>query len=52
MVVWWCRSNDKLVEKLARAEPDSKPLYFNRPYAASSWQQFTVLAWRWFVSYW
>jgi hypothetical protein len=46
------RSNDALVEKLLHPVPGSKPLHFDRPYAASSWQQFLVLSKRWQRSYW
>jgi hypothetical protein len=46
------RSNDVLVEELFVAPPDSKPLHFDRPYAASVWEQFRVLWNRWFISYW
>jgi hypothetical protein len=41
-----------LVEELAQPPAGRKPLHFDRPYAAGSWQQFRVLARRWFVSYW
>ena len=47
-----CRSNDVLVEELSHPVPGSKPLHFDRPYAASSWQQFLVLSKRWQLSYW
>jgi len=51
-VLCMCRSNDVLVEQLSQPPPESQPLHFDRPYAASSWQQFTVLSHRWFTSYW
>jgi hypothetical protein len=41
-----------LVEELFEAPAGSKPLHFDRPYAASAWEQFTVLWNRWFTSYW
>jgi hypothetical protein len=41
-----------LVEQLSHPPEGSKPLHFDRPYAASSWQQFLVLSKRWHVSYW
>jgi hypothetical protein len=40
------------VEQLAQPQPGSSPLHFDRPYAASSWQQFDVLMRRWLQSYW
>ena len=54
LVVCVCavRSNDVVVEELAHPPPGSQPLHFNRPFAASSWQQFTVLSKRWFTNYW
>jgi hypothetical protein len=47
-----CRLNDALVEELSHPAAGSQPLHFDRPYAASSWQQFLVLSKRWQRSYW
>lgn len=46
------RGNAVLVEQLAQPQPGSSPLHFDRPYAASTWQQFDVLMRRWLQSYW
>jgi hypothetical protein len=47
-----CRRNAQLVEQLAQPQPGSTPLHFDRPYAATTWQQFDVLMRRWLQSYW
>ncbi|KAF6261001.1 ATP-binding cassette transporter [Scenedesmus sp. NREL 46B-D3] len=47
-----CTRNAQLVEQLALPQPGSTPLHFDRPYAASTWQQFDVLMRRWLQSYW
>ncbi|KAF6262509.1 ATP-binding cassette transporter [Scenedesmus sp. NREL 46B-D3] len=44
--------NEELVQQLSQPPPGSKPLHFDRPYAASTWQQFSVLMRRWLTSYW
>ncbi|KAF6262511.1 ATP-binding cassette transporter [Scenedesmus sp. NREL 46B-D3] len=44
--------NEALVQQLSQPPPGSKPLHFDRPYAASTRQQFNVLMRRWFTSYW
>uniref|UniRef100_A0A383WGZ5 ABC transporter domain-containing protein n=1 Tax=Tetradesmus obliquus TaxID=3088 RepID=A0A383WGZ5_TETOB len=46
------RRNEALVEQLSQPPPGSAPLHFDRPYAASTWQQFSVLMRRWLTSYW
>lgn len=46
------RRNDAMVDELSHPLPGSQQLHFARPFAASSWQQFQVLMWRWLVSYW
>lgn len=40
------------MEQLSQPPPGSAPLHFDRPYAASTWQQFSVLMRRWLTSYW
>jgi hypothetical protein len=48
----YCRRNEALVEGLSKPPPGSQPLHFDWPYAASTWQQFSVLMRRWLTSYW
>lgn len=47
-----CRRNDALVEELSVPLPGSRPPKFDRAFAASSWQQFATLMWRWGTTYW
>jgi hypothetical protein len=47
-----CRRNEALVQELSQPSAGSQPLHFERPYAASTWQQFSVLMRRWLTSYW
>ena len=47
-----CRRNDALVSELCVPVPGSQPLSFDRPFAASSREQFRVLMGRWLRSYW
>lgn len=46
------RQNEDLVLELSHPAPGSKPIAFDRPFAASTLQQFRVLMMRWFRIYW
>lgn len=48
----FCRRNDLLVSELSVPTPGSQPLKFDRPFAASTLEQFKVLMTRWLRSYW
>eukprot|EP00878_Enallax_costatus_P031156 GHUV01034043.1.p1 GENE.GHUV01034043.1~~GHUV01034043.1.p1 ORF type:complete len:125 (-),score=32.61 GHUV01034043.1:418-792(-) len=47
-----CRRNDLLVSELSIPAAGSQPLKFERPFAASTREQFKVLMARWLRSYW